>query len=836
MISSDHIHRFESQTGSSTSGRRLLPVRIGIFFLSMSALVYEVTLTRLFSVALTYHYVFLVVSMALFGLAFGGVLDDRLSARRLVRGKAEPSLSRWSMLAALAMSASTALIIPITAANSAALLFVVAVVPFFLCGVALAAAFRRFAADSSYLYAFDLAGAAVGAVIVVWALNAVGGVSTALLSSVVAAGAGVILLFERPIRGRSVLLPGGVAVATLLVLFLNGRESILGDIPIGNSPEKELFTLLQNPSFEAEIVETRWSAFGRTDLVGGTRGPDVMGLYIDGAAGTSMYRWDGSREPATDELKRLKYGFAGSVPLAFLKDDQKDNALIIGPGGGRDVLINLLWGVDRITAVEVNPDFVALVRKYEDFNGGIYTRIPEVDVVVDEGRNFLKRSEELYDIIMLTLPITKSSRSFQGYALTENFLFTRESFQDYLGHLTPEGSLVIVGHSVAESLRLLTTGLAALQDMGVSVTEAMKQIYVLGEHRMPVVVFQKTPLEKARAEELHTLLHLVGFDGRISYIPYAEQKIVRLIDTEADSVEAEWQMMNQTLIDLASGDLSVDELIGSIPVDLRPASDDRPFFFKYQRGLPTVLATLFWLSAVFSFGVLYVPSVRRRRRWLYRRAFVGGRLSHPLSLRSAVPFVFLGIGVGFMLVEVALFQKLLLVLGHPTIALAVLLSSLLIGSGLGSLVSNRVPATKLGKAIAISAAAMSVVLFLEITFLGPLSVALLHLGGVRFVAAAVAVMLTGFPMGFPFPLAIRLLQERGQESEIPWMWAINGAASVFGAVLAVSLAVLWGYSSALWLGMLGYGAVGVLGTRLRHLPAKAELQVEPIAAPTFPPL
>jgi predicted membrane-bound spermidine synthase/MFS family permease len=809
---------------------RDISVFAGIFFLSLSVLVYEIALTRVFAVLLTYHYVFLVISTALLGLAFGGILDDRLHSRRAARGKPEPPLSRWTVGTALTMAASVFVLIGTGESGSLLWLILVASLPFFFSGVVLAAAFRRFAEQSARLYAFDLAGAALGSLGVVAALNSFGGINTLLFSAVLSALASLLLSRQQPRKPISIWLSAATLAATAVLFGLNISRSVVGDVPIGRSPDKELYSLLSDPSMEAEIVETRWSAFGRTDLVRQEVNSDLMGMYIDGAAGTSMFRWNGSLEDSTGMLPTLKFAFSGSFPLALLDDTQRDNALIIGPGGGRDVLVNLLWGVREITAVEVNPDFVALMRKYEDYNGGLYTRVPNVKVVVEEGRNFLKRAKEKYDIIMLTLPITKSSRSFQGYALTENFLYTKESFLDYFNHLTPEGRLIMVAHSLPESVRLVTTAMAAFQEMGIEVTEAMKQVYVLGDPRMPVVVIQMRPLEESFAGALHSSLHLAGFDGRMSYVPYARQRLIRLRDAEADTVEGEWLMMNQMLIDLAEGEVTLDELIHELPIDLSPSTDDRPFFFKYNPGLPTVLRGLFWLSFFFLGGILWFPATARRRiqRRLIRMDPYQAIVKRPAP--ASIRFLFLGIGMGFMLVEVSVFHRLLLFLGKPTIALALLLFSLLLGTGLGSLASSRVKADRLVRGIWLSALVTGIAVVFSAFTLRGLFESLLDLGVLRFVVAAVIVMLLGFPMGFPFPLGLRLLKEREQESEVPWMWAINGAASVFGAVLAISLAVLWGYSVSLWFGGLMYLLVALVIAGKARLLRAEEVDVAAPAA------
>ncbi|NIU12325.1 MAG: hypothetical protein GWN81_26585, partial [Phycisphaerae bacterium] len=186
---------------------------------------------------------------------------------------------------------------------------------------------------------------------------------------------------------KSIVLP----VLSLLII-----SSLLGanltsfrpvDIPVGKSPTKEIYNALNAPSIKGQIIETRWSAFGRTDLVNFRNYPEQMDIYIDGTSGTPMYRFSGDINKPDPAIDNLKTDFPGYLALAFLKTEERDNALIIGPGGGRDILLALMGGVGKISAVEVNKELVDIVREYAWYNGGIYTDLDNVSVYVDEGRN-----------------------------------------------------------------------------------------------------------------------------------------------------------------------------------------------------------------------------------------------------------------------------------------------------------------------------------------------------------------------------------------------------------------------------------------------------------------
>ena len=228
-----------------------------------------------------------------------------------------------------------------------------------------------------------------------------------------------------------------------------------------------------------------------------------MDIYLDGTAGSPMYRFSGDAGNPGPVIEELKTTFPGYFPFLSLSEGQKDDALIIGPGGGRDILLALMGGVKNITAVEVNRDLVDMVRRHSGFNGGIYRDLKNVRVVVEEGRHFLKRSRTNYDLIMLSLPVTNTSRSLEGFALTENFLFTTDAIADYWGHLSEEGRLMVVAHDDIEALRLLSLALAFFRTSGMDEKEAMRHLYITGSEDYLVFVLAKKPLESRETAILH---------------------------------------------------------------------------------------------------------------------------------------------------------------------------------------------------------------------------------------------------------------------------------------------------------------------------------------------
>jgi hypothetical protein len=516
-----------------------------------------------------------------------------------------------------------------------------------------------------------------------------------------------------------------------------------------------------------------------------------MDIYIDGTAGSPMYRFNGNVNDPGATISNLKDTFPGYFPFLYLQEEERDNALLIGPGGGRDILLALMGGVREITAVEINKDLVDLVRRYSWFNGRIYKGLKNVNIVVDEGRNFLKRQKEKYDIIMLSLPVTNTSRSLEGYALTENFLFTTDSICDYLDHLTDEGRLVVVGHNDAEILRLLSLSLAALNRRGVSITAAMSQIYIVGTDEYLVFVLKKTPFKPTKAFHMYQAIHQFDLESILSYFPY-----IRKVGT-----------INPALMALGSGKIvfkDLEKMVKERGYDISPVTDNSPFFYKFEVGMPKPVSLVFWSSVILFGLIILIPSLYWKKGAIQRETHLKKKRYFDKDLlRSAVLFSMLG--MGFMLIEISFIQRFVLFLGQPVLSLAILLFSLLGGAGMGSIWSGRLPPNKINKGIAMTS--LSIVgMVLGYTFLLPIIFDhLLGLNLITRLSATVFILIPlGFLMGIPFPLGIRWLKERSLENHIPWMWGINGVSSVLGSAMTIVVAISFGFTEALLVSAVCY--------------------------------
>ncbi len=688
-----------------------------------------------------------------------------------------------------------------TLRNSLLFYCLILFVPFLLVGILFSYIFRVHSLSSGKIYGADLLGGATGSLAAILLLNILGGVSTGILLGVSASIAALLFCVKGGLNSRALALSLFTFVTVSSLCGVNLAEMYTPSIAVGKNPDKEIYDALSK--FSGKIIRTKWSAFGRTDLLAFDNIPDHMDIYLDGTAGSPMYRFTGSATDPGVSAERLKWTFPGYFPFLCLREDERGKGLFIGPGGGRDILLALMGGVKKLTAVEINRDLVDLVISFADYNGGIYSKHENVKVVVEEGRHFLKGFADTYDIIFLSLPVTNTSRSLEGYALTENFLFTTDSIKDYLDHLTDKGRLIVVAHNDMEALRLLTISLTALAERGITTSEAMTHIFIVGSADYLVFVLKKTPFTPQDIRLRYGTMQKLPLDPLSSYFPY-----IRFPGA-----------LNPTLVSLATGGITKENLIEMVRkrgYDISPVTDNMPFFYKFDVGTPRPVALTLWASLILlSFMIGYSFLFLRNRT--HADSHSKGRRAH---VRIVVTWniLFMMVGAGFMAIEISMIQKFVLFLGRPILSLAVLLFSLLVGAGAGSYASSRVGRGKITRGIAYSSLGVTLIILGYILILPVLFTQFLSLSMPARIGITLALLVPlGFVMGFPFPLGIRLLKEIKRESHIPWAWGVNGVSSVLGSALTVTTAIHFGFTEALLFGALSYFLVFVTFLRQRSM-------------------
>ena len=726
-----------------------VPLLVAIFFLSFAALLFQFVQTRLFSAMLDYHLTFLVVSGALLGVAGGGTAAAVVDARAR-----RPSSARLAFAAAIATLVALAIetrIDPLASGMfvAAGAAYVLGVIPVLCVSWVIVRALREAPEASGLLYAADLAGAAAGGVFGYLAIGTLGGqglygavAGTALLAAAVLLGSG----------RRRAPLRASLAVAAIAV---TAALSLWGEVLAPPRPGPFKSNTMGEPHEFA-----RWDPLARIDIArfGALGDPGHYAFLID-------ERYSGPRPPAlmmtldmgaftpivmratADELAIFDASIL-AAPYAFAP---RDSVLIVGPGGGIDLLNALRHGATSVTAIEVNRTEVALMRgPYADYSGGVYLD-PRVHVFEDEARSFIRRSTDDYDVLAITVVDSFAALTAGAYALTENYLYTEEAMLDYLAHLTPHGVIAITRwyrDPPAEIARTVGIAEGGLRRLGRERPE--RSIAVLRYGPLGLVLARNDTFTSADMERLRIFAEQHGFSV-----------VLDPLDPRGP------------LVDLAHGEA--------------PPTDDKPFFFDTV-ALSDVLAGREQLP--YGYAVLLttlVLSLAMAALFVLMPVYRGARL----AARRAIPpgtVVALTLGVGFIAAELVLLQRLTLYLGQPALALSIGLAALLGGAAAGSAISSRVPAGVRAAAIA-SAVVLLVVLgglplVTGVTLAAPLTV--------RATLAALAALVVGIPLGTIFP---RLVAFVSHPALVSWVWAVNGTASVVGATVGTMLALVGGFTS-----------------------------------------
>jgi hypothetical protein len=741
----------------------------GIFLTSLSGLVLEVSITRIFSAAIWYHFAFVAVSVALVGLGASGLL---------VQHRVKKLNGRWAADLTIFSAWGITIFIPITLFVMHALasqviylpLFMILFsVPFFFIGTIISAAFSAFGSVAGRLYAADLIGASAGALLVVLFLVLTGGEGTTLIVGLIAAICSTI--FSWIARNTRKVFVGFIFVTFAASLVLVNYATQIFAIPTDPTAQKDLPKYLhEHPG--SKIVKTQWNSFSRIDVVEGGKGNEglVAKIFIDGGAGTNIISWDGNAQSRQELSTWMQY-----LPFKIMQDPK---VLVIGSGGGRDVVAALVSGSKDVTSVELNPIIYETVKSYGDRAGNVYSH-EYVSSHVDEGRSFITRSSEKYDIIYVPFVDTWASVSSGGLSVSENFLYTVEGFQQYYNHLTDRGKIVTVRWLI-DAPRFITTYAKLLEENGIPQDELYRHIIMVTsdsytqDPSVTMVIFSKSPFTD---EEIRF------FSKSFSQYDYKPILIPG-------------QIMREPYPALLNREISLQQFYDLFNTKVYPVTDDNPYFLSFEKPLPAAVEGLLYAGVAIVAFFLLVPFA-----WI-RRGRGGGKDKSELRIATVIPY-FAALGMGFILIELALLQKLILLLGNPTMTFAILLFTLLISSGSGSLISSRIAKNSM-KNLVFVIAGITTLGISYLVLMPPIIYSTIAEPFEVKATVSIAVLAPiGFLMGMPLPTGIRLLKAHLPEY-IPWMWAINGAFSVLGAVLAIALGIMYGSSRAMMLGVLVY--------------------------------
>jgi hypothetical protein len=814
----------------------MLATYLGIFLLSMAGLCLEITLTRIFSLAQWYHFAFMAVSIALLGFGASGSFLSLFP--NLVKKNPTRLLAGLSMLLALGILASYLNInyIPFDSYRIAwereqilflAIYYLFLALPFFFSGLAIGVLLAAQPEQAGKIYSFNLAGSALGCLAAVVALPLLGGARTVMFSALLGALAAIAFALEGspspnpslggrgtqtppPRRGRlggggfcQLLVSGLIALA---LLFLTVCPPSFLEIRL--SPYKGLSQALLYPG--AEVVFSRWNAFSRVDVIEsqGVKSapglslahpdplPPQLGLFTDGD----------NLSPIT---RPEKLGFIDYLPVSLphrLRSGAK--ALIIEPKGGLDVLAALQQGASSVVAVESNPLVIQVAR--DTFEDPYLDQ--RVTVVAENGRSYVRRVGERFDVVQVSLADTYRPVTSGAYSLSENYLYTVEAFVDYLANLS-EGGLLVVSRWLqmppSESLRAGALAVTALEKAGFSQPEL--RLVAIRSWSTLLLLVKNGEFTGGEIEAVKSFCQQRQFD--LVYYPGIQEAEANRYNVYPEP------LYYQGFQDLLFGDRA--RFYAEYSYDVSPTTDDRPFFFHFFKWSQTpeilqtfgkiwqpfggsgyfVLVALLILALLASAVLILFPLLFRRRASALLLP-PDRQIRRPNRWRVFAYFAMLGFG--YLFVEIPLMQHFILFLGQPVYAFAAVLFAILLFSGLGSMISARPSLPK-----TLMALIGAIILY---PFILPFVFRLL-LGqslGLRLLVAVLSLAPLGFLMGVPFPKGVEIVGRLAPDL-VPWAWGINGCTSVLASILSAMLAISFGFSWVLVVASVAYAAaLGVI--------------------------
>ncbi|HEV3333805.1 MAG TPA: hypothetical protein VG096_22625 [Bryobacteraceae bacterium] len=763
-------------------------VYLAIAMTTGGTLLLELSLTRIFSVVFYYHLAFLSISIALFGMGAGGVFSY------IVAGWKTPLFTKMGRLSALNSLLVVVALIVILSQNgdpggwSIALIYFPTALPFFVSGTIVSLAVSETIERVNRIYFCDLLGAAGGCMLLLPLLALLEGPNTVIAAAALFAVAGAIWhSMDGSVKGRA----GSVALALLLVGFLtfNRTAHVLGiEYAKGQKLDKE--------SFE------QWNSFSRI-AIAPEKGSGTPTIFIDADASTAIANFDFQNLTLRQRHDLLEQGPA--LPYAVRPGAK---ALIIGPGGGWDVARALASGSHDITGVEINPIIADTImrQRFPKLSGALYLR-PDVRIVVEDGRSFVRRSPEKFQVLQATLVDTWASTAAGAFALSENNLYTTDAFRDYLQHLTDDGLAAFTRWGFQpprESLRLVGLAMEALSQLGE--TDAWRHIIVgregsvAGWGARDTVLISRKAFGESDLARAHSMMNAAKM--QIVYLPGLD-------------IRNEFHDLLRSA--------NPDQYERNYTFDITPVSDNRPFFFytvqpgdlwnfvksasrqsadfKINKAVP-VLFALMGMSVLATMLILLLPPL-----------LLGARLPRERGVLGFLMY-FLFIGCGYILIEVGLIQKFVLFLGHPTYALTVVIFSLLISSGLGSYASRLLLGKQEGRLIKVLGCVALCAALLAFLLSGLLTALVGWPLALKMALTVVLIAPLGFLMGMPFPTGLARL-EKWHEPSVRWAWSLNAAASVLGSVGALACSIYLGLIQTLIIGGLLYVAALAVLERVR---------------------
>ncbi|MFQ6021489.1 MAG: SAM-dependent methyltransferase [Acidiferrobacterales bacterium] len=794
---------------------------LSISLISAVAIGYEILLMRVLSIVQWHHFAYMIISLALLGYGVSGTFlaigKQWLQKHFVLVYVSSAGLFGTTMIACFALSQH----VPFNALEVVwdphqfvylIALYILFFVPFFFAASCIGLAFIRYKEIISRIYFSDLLGAGSGAVVIVLALFVLRPEDCLKLFAAFALLSAILLSLERALRWRGWIVTVLVVYVAVLLFALPQSWSRLRISPYKGVSQAtqvlgtKVVSEHSNPLGLLTVVESATIPFRHApglSLNAQVEPPPQLAMFTDGDAMSVITHYDGKRE-------KLAYLDSMTTALPYHLLD-RPNVLILGAGGGTDVLLARYHQASAVTAVELNPLVVQLVRKtYADFSGNLYSA-DGVDIHIGEARGFVARSSQKYDLIQVALLDSFAASSAGVHALSESYLYTVEAIQQYLHHLTPGGILAITRWlklPPRDSIKLFATATLALS--GTGVREPARHLTMIRSWKTSTLLIKNSELTMNDIVLMREFCRVRSFD--VAYYP-------GMPANEAN----QYNLLDKAyLFDAATALLGDDrrDFIERYKFHIVPATDDKPHFFHFfkWRVLPELLALrerggaalIEWgyliliatlVQAVVAGAIFILLPLWMTKRGWHRHA--GTRMG----------LYFFALGIAFLFIEIAFIQKFILFLHHPLYAVAVVLSGFLVFAGLGSGYSKRLASRLQDTAwspITVAVIGIIAIASVYLLFLPEVSNRLVALPDSTRVTLSLGLIAPlAFCMGMPFPLGLERVAA-GAPDFIPWAWGLNGFASVLSAVLATLAAIHFGFTTVVGLALGLYALAAIV--------------------------
>ena len=800
--------------------RRLFPATL---LVSAGAIGYELLLMRALSIVQWHHFAYMIISLALLGYGASGTFIALFKPRLEARFEATFSISALLFSITMVLCFALGQRVPFNALEMVwdsrqfaylSLLYLVFFVPFFFAACCIGLAFTCRRMDISRIYFFDLLGAGLGAVLVIGLLFVLIPQNALLMLMTLPLIAS--LLMGIPSTARKPLMLAQVVWLALLISGLPQKQ-----MGLHVSDYKGLSQALQ--VVDSQVLSVASSPLGLITVVESptvpvrhapglsfaTRHipPPQLAVFTDADGMSAITRFDG-------DLDSLGYlgDVTAALPYALL---EQPDVLVLGAGGGGDVLLALYHGAKSVDAVELNPQMTELVQEtYADFAGFVYED-PRVTVHTKEARGYVAQSNAQYDLIHIGLLDSFGASGAGVQSLNESYIYTLEAINDYLRITAPDGLLAITRWlklPPRDTLKLVATAIDTLKMMGVS--DPAKQLALIRSWNTSTLLVKNGALTVEDVASIREFARSRSFDTAwFPGIQAGDANRFNRLDTPY-LFEGTTALLGEHAADY----------VERYKFYIEPATDNRPYYFHFFKwatlpevfalrklggasliewGYLVLIATL--LQAIIAGLVLILlPLSRVSRNW-------------PARTGSRMGAYFLLLGFAFLFIEMAFIQKFILFLSHPLYSVAVVLSGFLVFAGLGSAMSQHL-ARKCeagGRSPVALAAGGIALLALVYLFLLPF-VFQRFMGNsdlVKIVMSVALIAPLAFAMGMPFPLGLKRVAEIAPDF-VPWAWGINGYASVISAVLATLLAIEFGFTVVILLALLTYAIAAAIFSML----------------------